>query len=233
EAMELVKKGINPLTFPGLKTSVTSDDSRSINFDSECKVIISASGMCDAGRIKHHLKHNLWRPESTILFVGYQGVGTLGRLLLDGAKTVKLFGETIDVRAEVTRMHSMSGHADQAGLLTWIKAFTPAPQKVFVVHGNNEVCDSFAELLRDSFKLNAEAPNFKASFDLITGECLEAGEAERPKLTAKKKIATVFARLTAAAARLAALVQRYGERPNKEIAKFADQLTALCDKFDD
>lgn len=233
EAMELVKQGINPLAFPGLKTSVTSDDSKAINFDNGCKVIISASGMCDAGRIKHHLKHNLWRTESTILFVGYQGVGTLGRLLLDGAKAVKLFGETIDVRAEVTRMQSMSGHADQAGLLTWIKAFTPAPKKVFVIHGNSEVCDSFAALLREQLSLTAEAPNFKASFDLLTGDCLDAGEAEHPKLAEKKKLRAVFTRLTAAAARLGALVQRYSERPNKEIAKFADQLNSLCDKFDD
>ncbi len=95
EAMELMKKGINPLiSFPGLKTSVTSDDSRAINFDEDCKVIISASGMCDAGRIKHHLKHNLWNPRNTILFVGYQAVGTPGRALMEGAAEVKLFGET-------------------------------------------------------------------------------------------------------------------------------------------
>ena len=86
-----MQKGINPLSFPGLRISVTSDDSRAINFDEDCKVIISASGMCDAGRIKHHLKHNLWREECTILFVGYQAVGTAGRALLEGAQELKLF----------------------------------------------------------------------------------------------------------------------------------------------
>ena len=101
EAIALTQKGINPLSFPGLRVSVTSDDSRAINFDEECKVIISASGMCDAGRIKHHLKHNLWGENNTILFVGYQAVGTLGRTLLEGAKEVKLFGEPVYVAAHI------------------------------------------------------------------------------------------------------------------------------------
>ena len=111
EAMDLLNKGINPLSFPGLKTSVTTDDSRAINFDEDCKVIISASGMCDAGRIKHHLKHNLWDPRNTILFVGYQAIGTPGRALLEGATEMKLFGETVQVAAEISRMPGISGHA--------------------------------------------------------------------------------------------------------------------------
>ena len=104
EAIALTQKGINPLSFPGLRVSVTSDDSRAINFDEECKVIISASGMCDAGRIKHHLKHNLWGENNTILFVGYQAVGTLGRTLLEGAKEVKLFGEPVYVAAHICQI---------------------------------------------------------------------------------------------------------------------------------
>lgn len=104
EAMELIKKGINPISFPGLKISVTSDDSKSINYDEEPKVIISASGMCDAGRIKHHLKHNLWNEKNTILFVGYQAVGTLGRALIEGAADVKLFGEPVHVAAHICQM---------------------------------------------------------------------------------------------------------------------------------
>lgn len=103
EAMELVRKGINPISFPGLRLSITSDESKAINFDDTPKVIISASGMCEAGRIKHHLKHNLWREECTVLFVGYQSVGTLGRNILEGAQEVKLFGEAVDVRAEIRR----------------------------------------------------------------------------------------------------------------------------------
>ncbi len=103
EAMDLLNKGINPLSFQGLKTSVTTDDSRAINFDEDCKVIISASGMCDAGRIKHHLKHNLWNPRNTILFVGYQAIGTPGRALLEGAVELKLFGETVQVAAKYAK----------------------------------------------------------------------------------------------------------------------------------
>ncbi|MBQ5661358.1 MAG: MBL fold metallo-hydrolase, partial [Lachnospiraceae bacterium] len=150
EAMELVNKGINPITFPGLKLSVTSDDSKGINFDMKPKVIISAAGMCDAGRIRHHLKHNLWRPECTILFAGYQAVGTLGRALIEGIKEVKLFGETIDVKARIERLDGLSGHADQDGLITWLKVIKN-PKKVFLVHGDDEVCTTFAERLRTEY----------------------------------------------------------------------------------
>ena len=104
EATKLVQAGINPIGFEGLKTAITSDDSRMINFDERPKVIISASGMCEAGRIRHHLKHNLWRKESTILFVGYQAKGTLGRIILEGAKSVNLFGEEIEIQAEIRRL---------------------------------------------------------------------------------------------------------------------------------
>lgn len=143
---ELIDRGVNPISFPGLKTAVTSDDSKAINFNERPKVIISASGMCDAGRIKHHLKHNLWRPESTILFVGYQSVGTLGRALVEGAQKVKLFGEEIEVRAEIRVLAGVSGHADKDSLLTWISAFEQKPRQVFVVHGEDSSCTLFSEL---------------------------------------------------------------------------------------
>ena len=123
EASAILASGKNPIAFPGLKLSVTSDDSKAINEAEESKVIISASGMCDAGRIKHHLKHNLWRKESTILFVGYQAVGTLGRALVEGAREVKLFGEEIAVQAEILVLPGVSGHADDIGLMKWAGAF--------------------------------------------------------------------------------------------------------------
>ena len=123
EASAILASGKNPIAFPGLKLSVTSDDSKAINEAEESKVIISASGMCDAGRIKHHLKHNLWRKESTILFVGYQAVGTLGRALVEGAREVKLFGEEIAVQAEILVLPGVSGHADDIGLMRWAGAF--------------------------------------------------------------------------------------------------------------
>ncbi len=128
EALELVQQGINPLSFPGLHLTLTSEESKEINFDMTPKVIISASGMCEAGRIRHHLKHNLWRPECTVLFVGYQAIGTLGRALVEGVSEVKLFGESIEVRAEIKGLAGMSGHADKNGLLEWVEAFEEKPR---------------------------------------------------------------------------------------------------------
>ena len=158
EAMELVRDNINPIAFGGLKLSITSDESRAINFNETPKVIISASGMCEAGRIRHHLKHNLWRPECTVLFVGYQAVGTLGRAILEGAAQVKLFGEQIEVRASIRQMRGLSGHADKEGLIEWIEGFEEKPRKVFVVHGEDSVCVSFAECLKVEHGIRAYAP---------------------------------------------------------------------------
>ena len=138
ETAALIRSGVNPITFDGLRIARSADESKLINEDTSPKVIISASGMCDAGRIRHHLKHNLWRPESTVLFVGYQSVGTLGRSLVDGAKKVKLFGETIQVAASIEQLAGKSGHADNNGLLRWVSSFDPKPEHVFVVHGDDE-----------------------------------------------------------------------------------------------
>ena len=132
EALEPLNRGINPIQFPGLRVSLTSEESKAINEDQRCKVILSASGMCEAGRIKHHLKHNLWRPECTVLFVGYQGAGTLGRALVEGASKVRLFGEEIEVRAQIRRLAGVSGHADNNGLLEWISHFDPRPERVLL-----------------------------------------------------------------------------------------------------
>ncbi|MEG2203912.1 MAG: MBL fold metallo-hydrolase, partial [Oscillospiraceae bacterium] len=137
DAMALLRQGINPLRFEGLSLSITSEESKAINFDSQPKVILSASGMCEAGRIKHHLKHNLWRKESTVLFVGYQAVGTLGRAVLGGAEEVKLFGETVEVKAEIRQLANISGHADAEGLMRWAAALQAKPARVFVVHGDD------------------------------------------------------------------------------------------------
>ena len=170
EAMELVNAGINPISFAGLKLSITSDESKEINFNETPKVIISASGMCDAGRIRHHLKHNLWRPECTILFVGYQSVGTLGRSLVEGADEVRLFGEPIQVRAQIKQLRGLSGHADKEGLIEWLSAFKEKPKKVFVVHGEDSVCVSFAECLRVEHGQRAYAPYSRTVLNLLSNE---------------------------------------------------------------
>ena len=176
ETEKLIQKGINPISFPGMVLSVTADDSKKINADKSPKVILSASGMCEAGRIRHHLKHNnLWRPESTVVFVGYQVAGTLGRTLLDGAKAVKLFGETIAVRASVVELQGTSSHADREALLKWALNFDPKPTRVFVTHGEDSVAASFADLLYREGGLRAVAPYPGGIYDLITDECISRG----------------------------------------------------------
>ena len=232
EAMKLVNKGINPITFPGLNLSITSDESKAINFNDTPKVILSASGMCEAGRIRHHLKHNLWRPECTILFVGYQAIGTLGRSLVEGANEVKLFGEPVEVRAKITSIKGLSGHADKAGLTDWINGFDPQPERVFVVHGDDTVCDLYADYLHENFGFDAVAPYSGSRYDLLTGDC--EYEAEGVRVAPKKaKVATaVFARLLAAGQRLLAVIQKNEGLANKDLGKFADQVNSLSDKWD-
>lgn len=232
EAMALVKQGINPITFPGLKLAITSDESKLINFDDDPKVIISASGMCEAGRIRHHLKHNLWRPECTILFVGYQSVGTLGRILVDGVDQVKLFGETIDVRAKITTLAGLSGHADKNGLIAWVQGFERKPQKVFIVHGEDHVTDAFAACLRDEYGYDTYAPYSGSRYNLVENRV----EYEAAPVLLKKKTSRaandVFSRLMAAGQRLLAVIRRNEGGANKDLAKFADQINALSEKWD-
>ena len=135
ETQKIIESGDNPLEFPGLKFTKTADESKALNESTEASIIISASGMCEVGRIKHHLKHNIWNPNSCILFVGYQAPGTLGRKIVDGAKTVKIFGEEFSVNARVEYIEGYSGHADQQWLLNFIYSFIKKPKHIFLVHG--------------------------------------------------------------------------------------------------
>ncbi len=232
DAMRLVRQGINPISFQGLHLAITSDESKMINFDDTPKVIISASGMCEAGRIRHHLKHNLWREECTILFVGYQAVGTLGRILVDGTHEVKLFGETIDIRAKITTLAGLSGHADKNGLIAWLKGFEKKPQKVFIVHGEDSVADSFAACLRNEYGYDTYAPYSGTRYDLARG----LFEYEAAPVAIKKKVSRVssdvFSRLLAAGQRLLSVIHRNEGGANKDLAKFADQINSLADKWD-
>ncbi len=233
EAMELVKNGVNPLRFPGLTLSVTSNDSIAINSDNKPKVIISASGMCEAGRIRHHLKHNLWRKECTVVFVGYQANGTLGRMLLEGASEVKLFGETIEVMAEIVKLEGVSGHADKAGLIKWVTSFDDRLKQVFVVHGEDEVSTGFAKCLCDEYGLNAVAPYSGAEFDMISGRFVKEGERIlKAKKPVQRKANDVFERLLAAGRRLLTVIKHNEGGANKDLAKFADQINSMCDKWD-
>ena len=232
----LLEKGIDPITFPGLRVTVTSDESRMINADRVPKVILSASGMCEAGRIRHHLKHNLWRPECTILFVGYQAVGTLGRTLIDGAVNVKLFGETIDVQAEICQLTGLSGHADREGLLAWVNAFSPKPKRVFVIHGEDEVENIFAQTLTEQgFTACAPYNGEQWAIGAEGAVCLQEGSRvrlEHKPSEGASRAATVFQRLVSAGKRLLRVIEHNEGGANKDLAKFADQINALCDKWD-
>lgn len=236
EATALTQKGINPLSFPGLRVSVTSDDSRAINFDEECKVIISASGMCDAGRIKHHLKHNLWGENNTILFVGYQAVGTLGRTLLEGAKEVKLFGEPVYVAAHICQMPGISGHADVNGLIDWVKAFREKPRKVFVTHGEDTVTEIFAGRLKEELGLDTMAPFSGTVYDLVADVCeyeakgIKIVKASVSPRTAKARRA--FEKLLGLGHRLLTVIRKNEGTPNKDLERFSREIQALCDKWD-
>ena len=234
EAMELVNKGINPITFAGLKLSITSEDSKNINFDLKPKVIISAAGMCDAGRIRHHLKHNLWRSECTILFAGYQAVGTLGRSLIDGTDQVRLFGETIEVKARIERLDGLSGHADKEGLIAWLLAMKDAPQKVFLVHGDDTVCTNFANELRNEYGYDAEAPFSGSIYNLATDtwEKQTIGIPIQKETARQRENRGIFETLLAAGERLMRIIRKYREGSNKDIKKFTNDVNALCDKWD-
>ena len=232
ETKALLTKGINPISFEGLKIAVSQDESRMINFDNSPKVIISASGMCDAGRIKHHLKHNLWRSECTILFVGYQSVGSMGRKILDGADKVKLFGETIDVKAQIKNLQGISGHADRDGLLKWAKAFIDKPEKIFVVHGDFDSCEAFAQLLNEE-GFTASAYYSGTVYDLAANECIYQAppvKLEKSEIAEKQKN-TVFVRLTENGKRLLSIIKSSSQLSNKDLAKFNSQLEALCEKW--
>lgn len=232
QTLELLARGIDPINFPDLRLSVTSDESKLINFDKTPKVILSASGMCEAGRIRHHLKHNLWRTDSTILFVGYQSAGTLGRKLVDGAASVKLFGEEIAVHAEIREMDGISGHADRDMLLNWLGSMDQKPMQVFVNHGDDTVCDSFVNAVESRLGFPAVAPYSGDGYDLLTGECFQKGVVTRiQKGSGRKRANEVYERLIRAGKRLTRLIEAMKGASNKELAKLADQIDVLCEKF--
>ncbi|MBR6424889.1 MAG: MBL fold metallo-hydrolase, partial [Oscillospiraceae bacterium] len=235
DAMELVRAGINPLTFPGLELAVSSEESKALNTEPTPKVILSASGMCEAGRIRHHLKHNLWRKESTVLFVGYQSEGTLGRILVDGTKQVKLFSDTVEVQAEIIVLPGMSGHADDKGLLRWASSFDPKPKKVFVVHGEDTVTDLFAARLHDNLDLDAVAPYPGAVYDFKQGVFTDEGNRERigqaRETEGGKRQSALYDRLLVNLERLTKIVQASEGLNNRDLQSMADSIDTLCEKW--
>ena len=254
ETAELLREGINPLYFKGLEPSVSAEESKALNFDEEPKVIIAGSGMCEGGRIRHHLKHNLWRPECTILFVGYQTEGTLGRIILDGAERIKLFGELIAVRAETAFLEGSSGHADKNGLINWLKGFDEKPARVFINHGEDSACGSFADCLRHELGYETFAPYSGTEFDIGRNEFIKIAEGIPVKAEKQGKAKSggdsgaeaahggysskgavksknLERELIEAARRLTSLTRIFGPAPNKDKESFIDDIEALIAKW--
>ena len=233
ETKALVENGINPIAFPNLKMTVSSDESMAINIDKSPKVIISASGMCDAGRIRHHLKHNLWRSECSVVFAGYQAFGTLGRTLQDNVSEVRLFGENISVNAHIETLKSISSHADKNGLIKWVTAFEEKPKVVFIVHGDDKVCENFSNELKSKYGINSSAPFSGSVFDLIRGEWIKQtkGVAVAVK-EVKEPESSVYLRLLGAGERLLKIIKENKHGANKDLAKFADQINDLAKKWE-
>ncbi len=235
ETNKLIEQGIDPIKFENLRLSVTVEESKRINETAQPKVILSASGMCEAGRIRHHLKHNLWRPQNLILFVGYQAEGTLGRNLIEGAQNVRLFGEDIAVRAEIHSLKGTSGHADQKGLIAWLERFDKKPRTVFLNHGNEESISVLSDELKER-GYAVEAPYSGTEYDLIKG--IMTAYTEKKRVTAadvakaRSRKNNIHRDLVSQAQALLALAKRCESRPNKENAKFAAQIRALVDKWE-
>lgn len=233
ETLSLVERGINPISFSNLNLTITSDESKLINEGSESKIIISASGMCDAGRIRHHLKHNLWRKDSTILFVGYQAVGTLGRILYDGIDEVKLFGEKISVNANIKTLKGISGHADQEGLMKWISSFRNKPKSVFIIHGEDTVCTLFADRVSKALNCHTVAPFSGAEYDLLHNVKIQDGICKKIKKKQQNvKESIAFSRLRAAGEKLMDVILHNRGGSNKDLNKFARTLEEINEKWD-
>lgn len=232
EAITAVQKG-NLFTFPGLVLTESVDESKTLNTDGKCRVIISASGMCDAGRIRHHLKHNLWREECTVVFVGYQAEGSLGRRLLEGASHVKLFGEEIAVKATITKVDGLSSHADKNGLLEWIEHFDPRPQQVFVVHGDKDVTTAYAETLKGR-GFSAHAPDYEEVYDLLHDRMLAPGipPAVKEAQPSSPKGSPAYRRLEEAGQGLLTVIRHNKGGTNKDLNKFARAIEELIKKWD-
>lgn len=201
ETKNYILSGDNPLDFKNLKFTRNTADSQMLNNDKTPKIIISASGMCEAGRIRHHLKHCLWDSRNSIVFVGFQAEGTLGRTIIEGAKEVKLFGEPINVCAEIYNLEGFSGHADRDGLLGWLKGFQKPPKQIFLVHGEQDSKIDFAGYIKEQLGYDVTVISSNSEFRLETGELLSKDDIIREALKEedveglKNKVAALQAQL--------------------------------------
>ena len=235
QTRDIMAAGQNPIWFDNLNTTVSAEESKALNTDKTPKVIISSGGMCEGGRIRHHLKHNIWDSRNTVLFVGYQANGTLGRIIYDGAKTVKIFGEEIDVKAQISLLEGISGHADREGLFRWISSFEKKPACVFVNHGDDDSCTGFAAAVTEHFGIPSSAPYSGSEFDLLTGEWIRLTdpvykENRKPDKTSSQASArkeNFYAELRNAVAELDEYTRRMEGHSNHELKTLKDRILEL------
>ena len=236
-ARSVMREGENPIWFEGLHTIVSAEESKALNMDHSPKVIIASGGMCEGGRIRHHLKHNIWNENNTVMFAGYQAAGTLGRIIYDGAKEVKILGETIDVKAEIALLSGISGHADQAGLLNWLEQFRQKPSIVFVNHGDDESCTGLASIIREKTGIEAVAPYSGSSYDLLRHEWVRLTDPvyktkkrkkdEPDSVAPRNKKETLYQELLLAVEALSEAVKELNGHSNAEIKSLTKKIRDL------
>ena len=247
EAMQILHEGGHPLVFPNLRMVIDVEESKLINTSDKPSVIISASGMCTSGRIKHHLKHNLWRPECTIAFAGYQAEDTLGRRLVDGEKDVRIYQEDIHVEAEIVELQDVSAHADRDGLMHWLTDNPEKPRNVFVVHGEDTVAENFAKQLQNDCGYEASAPYSGYVFDLLYNRYESTEEPDRV-LSAEEKKEEIrrdqereqdtysqnkyYNELMEKGQKLIRLIEKHKNAKNSELKKFLKEVDKLVSRWD-
>lgn len=227
DVKELMEQGDNPLDFPGLKFTRTADESKALNESNEPSIIISASGMCEVGRIKHHLKHNLWNPNSTILFVGYQAPGTLGRSIVEGAKKVKIFGEEIAVNARIEYIEGYSGHADQEWLMNFIYSFFTKPKHIFLVHGEPEGQEVLKQKIIEETGIPVTIPEFGDVYELDENIKMEKQELPKAYRFLRLEILQKLENLEAEVQEMNSIVRK--EKLSEEVSD--DELIALQERI--
>ena len=247
EAMQILREGGHPLVFPNLRMVIDVEESKLINTSDKPSVIISASGMCTSGRIKHHLKHNLWRPECTIAFAGYQAEDTLGRRLVDGEKDVRIYQEDIHVEAEIVELKDVSAHADRDGLIHWLTDNPEKPKNVFVVHGEDSVAENFAKQLQNDCGYEASAPYSGYVFDLLYNRYESTEEPDRVLSTEEKKEEIrkdqereqdtysqnrYYNELMEKGQKLIRLIEKRKNAKNNELKKFLKEVDKLVSRWD-
>ena len=245
EAMRIIREGGNPLVFKNLKMVIDVEESRLLNTNTKPSVIISASGMCTSGRIKHHLKHNLWRKECTVAFAGYQAEGTLGRRLVDGETDVRIFQEDIHVAAEIVQLQDVSAHADRNGLVRWLTDNSEKPKSVFVVHGEDSTASAYAELLRNTYGYEASAPYSGYVFDLLANtyvstdapEQAVSGEEKKEVIREEKEKNVTsdnryYNELMEKGRKLIRLIERRSDAKSSELKKFIKEIDKLISRWD-